>query len=185
MPTMDYMKLSKEVLYALRHAPWEYELELDDEGWVTVEQLLSALRQDERWNSLQESDLERMIARSDKQRHELADGKIRALYGHSLPERIVKVRATPPLALYHGTTQPLLETILREGLRPMQRQYVHLSVDTATALTVGRRKTSSPVLLRIDAAEAERSGVAFYMGNHSIWLADAIPPAFLSEQRLP
>ena len=26
---MDYIKLSKEVSYALRHAPWEYELELD------------------------------------------------------------------------------------------------------------------------------------------------------------
>ncbi|GBF72219.1 RNA 2'-phosphotransferase [Paenibacillus sp. 598K] len=182
---MDDAKLSKEVSYALRHAPWEYELELDDEGWVTVEQLLSALRQDHRWTSLQESDLARMIARSDKQRHELNGGKIRALYGHSVPERIVKVRSSPPQTLYHGTTQPLLETILREGLRPMQRQYVHLSVDTATALTVGRRKTPSPVLLRIDAMEAERDGVAFYMGNHSIWLADAIPPAFLSEQRHP
>lgn len=26
---MDYQKLSKEVSYALRHAPWEYELEFD------------------------------------------------------------------------------------------------------------------------------------------------------------
>lgn len=37
---MDYFKLSKEISYALRHAPWEYELELDDEGWVDIEQLL-------------------------------------------------------------------------------------------------------------------------------------------------
>jgi RNA:NAD 2''-phosphotransferase len=33
---MDYMKLSKEVSYALRHAPWEYELELDESGWVPI-----------------------------------------------------------------------------------------------------------------------------------------------------
>ena len=25
---MDYTKLSKEISYALRHAPWEYELDL-------------------------------------------------------------------------------------------------------------------------------------------------------------
>ena len=31
---MDYTKLSKEISYALRHAPWEYELELDEEGFV-------------------------------------------------------------------------------------------------------------------------------------------------------
>ena len=29
---MDYLNLSKEVSYALRHAPWEYELEPDSEG---------------------------------------------------------------------------------------------------------------------------------------------------------
>ena len=40
---MDYLNLSKEVSYALRHAPWEYELELDSEGWVSVEQLISSL----------------------------------------------------------------------------------------------------------------------------------------------
>jgi len=37
----DLMQLSKEISYALRHAPWEYELELDDNGWVSVEQLLT------------------------------------------------------------------------------------------------------------------------------------------------
>lgn len=30
-------ELSKEISYALRHAPWEYELEMDQEGWVPVE----------------------------------------------------------------------------------------------------------------------------------------------------
>ena len=29
---MDYSILSKEVSYALRHAPWEYEFEMDEEG---------------------------------------------------------------------------------------------------------------------------------------------------------
>ena len=29
---MKYEELSKEVSYALRHAPWEYELEMDEEG---------------------------------------------------------------------------------------------------------------------------------------------------------
>ena len=33
-------ELSKEVSYALRHAPWEYELEMDKNGWVEVKQLI-------------------------------------------------------------------------------------------------------------------------------------------------
>lgn len=40
---MDYFKLSEEISYALRHAPWEYGLELDDEGWVDIEQTINNL----------------------------------------------------------------------------------------------------------------------------------------------
>ncbi len=40
---MDYTELSKEISYALRHAPREYELEMDKEGWVPIEQLSDAL----------------------------------------------------------------------------------------------------------------------------------------------
>ncbi len=41
---MDYMKLSKEVSFALRHEPWKYELELDENGWVDIDQLIESLR---------------------------------------------------------------------------------------------------------------------------------------------
>ncbi|NPV30718.1 MAG: RNA 2'-phosphotransferase, partial [Firmicutes bacterium] len=36
---MDYKKLSKQISYALRHAPWKYGLELDGEGWANLRQL--------------------------------------------------------------------------------------------------------------------------------------------------
>lgn len=42
---MNYIELSKEISYALRHAPWEYELELDEEGFVPISQLLDALNE--------------------------------------------------------------------------------------------------------------------------------------------
>ena len=34
---MDYIELGKEITYALRHALWEYELEMDDKGFVDIE----------------------------------------------------------------------------------------------------------------------------------------------------
>ncbi|WP_376740509.1 RNA 2'-phosphotransferase [Listeria cossartiae] len=37
--------LSKEVSYVLRHTPREYELEIDKQGWVSVAQLLYALKE--------------------------------------------------------------------------------------------------------------------------------------------
>ena len=77
--------LSKELSYALRHAPWEYELEMDAEGRVPIDQLLNALHREEHWKDVQEADIQEVIAKSEKKRFELKDGMIRAFYGHSIP----------------------------------------------------------------------------------------------------
>jgi len=117
---------------------------------------------------------------SAKQRHELRGGRIRAIYGHSTNGRIEKPAKQPPEMLYHGTDTLAACQILMEGLKPMARQYVHLSADEETARAVGMRKDPHPSILVIRAGEAWRSGVAFYEGNESTWLADHIPPAFIS-----
>ena len=61
----------------------------------------------------------------------------------------------------------------------LKRQYVHLSTDEKTARQVALRRTSSPVILRVAALKAHQQGVHFYPGNENVWLADAIPPAFI------
>ncbi len=177
---MDYQKLSKEISYALRHAPWKYELELNDEGWVDIAQLLFSLRQSREWQGLSEKDLQVMIEESDKKRHEIANRKIRALYGHSTPYRILKEPKTPPEKLYHGTTRRFVQAIKEKGLLPQSRQYVHLSVDTETALQVGKRRDNAPVLLTVYALEAWTEGVAFYLGNDKVWLSDIIPNKYIN-----
>lgn len=171
--------LSREISYALRHAPWEYELEMDEEGWVPVEQLLDALHRAEKWSNISEKDLKDMIERSEKKRHELADGKIRAFYGHSIPQKILKVEKTPPNVLYHGTARRFLDSINEKGLLPRSRQYVHLSQDIETAENVGKRHDDKPVVLVIDSKRAWDDGIKFYIGNEKVWLADAIPSKYI------
>ncbi len=63
----------------------------------------------------------------------------------------------------------------------MGRQYVHLSFDEATAHQVGKRKSSTPVLLVVAAEEAHRAGIPFWHGNDVVWLTDEIPPRFLAQ----
>jgi len=174
------LRLSRTISHALRHEPWLYELDLDEDGWLEVEALLSALRvQREEWSQLTEQDIVRVMEASDKQRFELQDGRIRALYGHSIPQRLRKVAAAPPAMLYHGTAPATVEVVLAEGLKPMGRQYVHLSVDRETALQVGRRKAREPVTIKVVAGKAYAAGVVFYRGNEQVWLADAVPARFL------
>lgn len=175
-----YIRLSKTISHALRHKPEEYSLQLDAEGWVSVEKLLDALRQRRSaWQQVSVADLERIIAESEKQRFEMNNGKIRAYYGHSTSEKVDKQPVTPPVILYHGTTRQAAEAIRREGLKSMKRQYVHLSTDEQTARIVARRRTGQPVILRIAALEAHQQGIHFYLGNEDIWLADPIPPMFI------
>jgi putative RNA 2'-phosphotransferase len=176
----DLNELSRSVSHALRHAPWLYELELDNEGWTSVDSLLSALRRERpEWRQVHEGDLRLMIENSDKRRHQIRAGQIRALYGHSVPGRLKRARGTPPSILFHGTSLDAVSQIKSCGIKPMGRQYVHLSVDRVTAIQVGRRKSQTPVILCVHAAKADSSGVAFYEGNERVWLVDFLPPEFL------
>ena len=180
MSKFDVVRLSKQVSYTLRHAPEKYGLELDREGWCRMEDLLLVLRNtNQKWKSLRAQDLEEMIECSDKIRFEIAKGRIRALYGHSIPVKVTKEPAMPPALLYHGTSPNKTEQIRKKGLLPMGRQYVHLSVDRQTAMQVGSRKSNAPVILTVKAIEAFKSGISFYHGSDAIWLADFVPQEFI------
>ena len=173
---VDKRQLSKTISYALRHAPWEYELELDIEGWVKIDDLLLSLKSEKPdWKNLCETDLTEIIKISSKKRFEIKDKKIRALYGHSVPNKLIKELSEPPEILYHGTSPETAEIILRAGLKPMGRQYVHLSVDTEMAKQVASRKSKKPVILLIDSKKSFQNGNKFYIGNEHVWLADDVP----------
>jgi putative RNA 2'-phosphotransferase len=192
----DLAKLSHILSYALRHNPLKYNLVLDKEGWTSISELLIALSLHQNHHSnkwlrhIEKQNLEDMIARSDKVRFEINDDKIRALYGHSsslLPfTKIQKIDSKPPDILYHGTSPSSAKNIISEGLRSMNRQYVHLSTDKHTALQVGKRKTISkneehqPVIIAISAIEAYNTGVYhFYQASDSVWLSGYIHPNFM------
>ena len=173
-------RLSRKIAHALRHKPERYGLTLDAEGWVELADLAAALaRAAGEWRDLSAEELRALVAEPGKQRYQIAGDRIRALYGHSTSEKIAKAEAVPPDRLYHGTTPEALTAIRRAGLKPMRRQYVHLSPDRETAETVARRRSDDPVILTVLAKEAHADGALFHRGNESVWLAGAIAPQYL------
>lgn len=86
-----------------------------------------------------------MIEVSDKKRLEISKGKIRAFYGHSIPQGIRMRTDIPPSIVYHGTARHLVEQILNQGLQPVSRHFVHRSADKDTAFLVGKRKDFPPL----------------------------------------
>ena len=88
----------------------------------------------------------------------------------------------PPSILFHGTSSKLIKQIKAEGLRPMRRQYVHLSTDQQTALQVAKckRKEGMPVIITVFAIKAYRNGIKFYQGNENTWLTHYLEPDYLN-----
>ena len=177
---IDHRRLSKSMSHALRHAPDEWGITLDAEGWVAIDELIAGLRKRRGWSALTRSDIEAMMAASDKQRYAIDGERIRAQYGHSLQQKIVKTAVEPPTHLFHGTSPKAASIIAREGLKSMRRQYVHLSADIETATIVGKRHHARPIILQVSALAAHDAGTAFYTEPNGIWLAEPISAEFIT-----
>jgi putative RNA 2'-phosphotransferase len=164
---------NKKLVYALRHNPQKFGLNPDEEGWVDLQTFLNVMK-------ITKDQLNNIIQNMDKKRLEIKDDKIRAAYGHSYSSRVKREETKPPDVLYHGTPSFTAFLIKKEGLKPMSRQYVHLSTSPKTAIIVGQRRQENPTILRIDAKKAFEDGVKFYYSNEDIWLADYIPSKYIS-----
>ncbi|MEL6519783.1 MAG: RNA 2'-phosphotransferase [Pseudomonadota bacterium] len=170
---------SKFLSLVLRHEPERIGLRLDPAGWVAVDDLLRAMAQAGQEMPL--DDLLRLVAESDKKRFTLsADGvRIRAAQGHSVEVDLGLEPKCPPEQLYHGTARHTVDQILSEGLKPGQRQHVHLSLDIATAQRVGQRH-GTPVVLHVAARQRYGDGGLFWQADNGVWLTDKVDPKYLS-----
>lgn len=173
------VKASRFIALVLRHKPDAAGVALDEQGWAAVAPLLAGMAAN--GHGISADDLAAIVATDEKGRYEFsADGlRIRARQGHSIAVDSGLEAADPPPMLYHGTAARSLAAILDEGLRRMARHHVHLSADAVTARAVGARH-GAPVVLRVDAAGMARDGHRFHRSSNGVWLADAVPPAYLA-----
>jgi putative RNA 2'-phosphotransferase len=125
-------------------------------------------------------DIQKIVYEDTKGRFEFSEDKssVRALYGHSIDVNLGLEPTTPPPVLYHGTAEKYIDSIMKEGLRPRKRNFVHLSETMDMAKQVGTRH-GSPVVLSIDIEAMIRAGYKFYKAQNGIWLTEDILPKFL------
>ena len=175
----DLVQLSKFLSYVLRHKPEAIGLSLDEQGWVEIEELIRKCNA--AGTRFSRDDLLQVVATSDKKRFSISpDGlRIRAAQGHSVAVELGLSPRQPPAVLYHGTATRFVESIVAEGLKPLTRQQVHLSLDEETARRVGQRH-GKPIVLKIDAGRMHAAGFDFYVADNGVWLTDRVPPEFLS-----
>lgn len=168
---------SKFLSLILRHAPETIALELDAEGWASIDDIVA--RSD---IGLTHARIAELVASSPKQRFAIsADGlRIRANQGHSISVDLGLEPMVPPETLFHGTATRFLTAIRAEGLKPGARQHVHLSPTRETARKVGQRH-GRPAILTVASGRLHRDGQPFFQSDNGVWLTGPVPPAYLGE----
>ena len=174
-------RISRFLSYLLRHRPREYPLAFDGHGFVAWSEIVDLVQ--ERFIDATELEVRAVVTESEKKRFELSDDKVRATYGHSFPVDLGLEPVEPPAELYYGTARDLAQSILHKGLKPQDRQFVHLSASLEDAEAVGKRRDPAPAIVVVDTLAARQADVAFYRSG-PLFLAENVPPQFLSLKQL-
>lgn len=171
--------ISKKLSLILRHRPEIAFLTLQTGGWVRIEDLLSGLTKT--GSRITRDELEEVVETNGKKRFTISEcgTLIRAAQGHSVKTEIGMAPQKPPGILFHGTSHKALPFIIKEGLKPMNRQHVHLSLDTETARTVGQRH-GKPVILSLNCQSLSEGGQEFFCADNGVWLTGPVSPDYLT-----
>jgi putative RNA 2'-phosphotransferase len=166
---------SKYLSLLLRHKPEKANITVNEYGWAPTKQILSAL-------NLNFTELITLVETDDKKRYAFNEdmSMVRANQGHSIK---VKIDMDPFIpkegdVLYHGTVDKFIVKIMLEGLKPMNRQFVHLSGDLETATKIGSRR-GNPVILQIDAWGLHKRDINIYKSLNGVYQVLTVPPEFI------
>jgi putative RNA 2'-phosphotransferase len=173
-----HVRLSRFLSWVLRHDPGRLGLELDRCGWADISKLIECAR---RGNvHLTREVLFEIVETDAKARYQLSYDltRIRALYGHSVDVDLGLAPKKPPRLLYHGTAARFLDAIMKHGISPGKRQFVHLCADPQTAMQVGARH-GRPVILVVDSGLMYNEGIELYRSTRETWLVRAVPAKFI------
>ncbi|WP_122088520.1 RNA 2'-phosphotransferase [Halalkalicoccus subterraneus] len=171
-------RLSKFMSGALRHFPEDAGLALDTRGWVAYDDLVGSVTGKYDW--AEPDHVAGLIAIDPKGRFERADERVRAAYGHSVEVDLDAPETPVPDELYHGTAPETVPAIREQGLKPMERQRVHLSETVEGAREVGRRHATDPTILVVDAARMDTEGRRIVRRGEGIYTTERVLPEYLS-----
>jgi 2'-phosphotransferase len=185
-------KLSRRLVKILRHQIVEYNLAVDEMGFVR----LTDIRARCKVGRLTDEDVELIVRTNNKKRLELrrdgAEYWIRAVQGHSkdvgacLVDDAAMERITEQLPYcVHGTHHRFIESIRAEGLNRMSRKHIHLVSEIEELKQTSGFKAQSDTLVKIDMVRCMEAGMKFYRSSNGVILTEGfdgvIPPEYIVE----
>ncbi|HDS59967.1 MAG TPA: RNA 2'-phosphotransferase [Thermoplasmatales archaeon] len=181
MSDREIRALSGTMAGILRHFPEQFRVDMDEHGWVGIEDLVHAIK-DNRLNFhwLRDKHVEAIAGTDEKGRYQVKGGKVRATYAHTFPVDLTDLPESDADELFYPVTQEEADLVVETGLYPTDRSKVHLSESREKALEAGRVRTQHPVILRIDAAQAREDGVDIRRAGKDVCITDEVEAKYIS-----
>lgn len=170
--------ISKFLSLVLRHKPETIGIQLNQNGWVDISELIE--KSNKYGVQFDRETLNHIVATNSKKRfafHDTLD-MIRASQGHSIAIELAYTNQKPPEILFHGTSKKSVQSILEKGIERQNRQHVHLSSDIETAIMVGQRH-GKPIVFEVLAGQMYKDGFQFFISDNGVWLTDNVPTKYL------
>lgn len=166
----------------LRHFPERFNLTMDGRGWVDLDDFITevkAARRDyNRW--LRRDHIEALVETDEKGRYQIDGGMLRATYAHSVEVNLDDLPEAETEELYFPVAEEEMDLVLEAGLRPTDRNMIHLSSSAEKAYSAGRVHNPDPIILTIDVAAAQRGGSAILRAGKTVYVTDAVEPENLA-----
>ncbi len=169
-------RITRSLAYMLRHQPDEFDIELDDYGFAELEDVVRALNE-RLGEPIREQDVLDALASGDRPRYELQEGRIRALYGHSIAIDPGEP-SEPPEQLFIGVSARDAGRAVRHGLQGGRRTFLHLAKTREDAEETAKRLGGDWAVIAVRARDAWEEGVNFY-DRKALFLSEYVPTEFL------
>lgn len=171
---------SKILTWLLRHKAVDEGLNISDEGYIKVSDLLSYSK----LKGMDEKQIRDIVASDNKTRFTLSgegkELKIRANQGHSgtvasrLKEEKYLTQIKEPInPCIHGTYSQYVESIRQNGLKSMSRKHIHCASGLPGTVKSGMRQDCN-VYIYIDMAKAMNDGIIFYLSDNDVILTEGV-----------
>lgn len=170
--------ISKFLSLVLRHKPETISIQLDQNGWTDINDLIE--KANNYGVKFDREILNYIVATNPKKRFAFNStfDKIRASQGHSIDIELGYTNQKPPEILFHRTAEKFAQSILDTGLEKRERQHVHLSSDLETAIKVGQRH-GKPFIFKVLAEQMYNDNFQFFISDNGVWLTDNVPTKYL------
>lgn len=184
MSSYELESLGRVLALILRHAPDRFGLEMDEEGFIDLYKIVTAIKKKkgDRMRWLRPTHIIGLVETDPKGRYQVEDNNVRATYGHSIPLKMSLPTDGIPERLFYPAKPDEVEKFMTEGIHPVDRTMVHLSKTWNDAFEAGIHKEGpEPIILRIDAELALNNGIIIQRAGKTVFTVEEVPHDFISK----